>query len=69
MLGPGWKSTTHILQARDLLRTRGAMAKFEEFLRPSGAGSTDTLAGRMSLDAYDRGIISASEGDVAPAGA
>ena len=69
MLGPGWKSTTHILQARDLMRTRGAMAKFEEFLRPGGAGSTDTLAGRMSLDAYDRGIISASEGDVAPAGA
>ncbi len=68
MLGPGWKSTTHILQARDLMRTRGAMAKFEEFLRPGGAGSTDTLAGRMSLDAYDRGIISASEGDVAPAG-
>ena len=68
MLGPGWKSTTHILQARDLMRTRGAMAKFEEFLRPSGAGSTDTLAGRMSLDAYDRGIISASEGDIAPAG-
>ena len=48
MLGPGWKSTTHILQARDLMRTRGAMAKFEEFLRPTGAGSTDTLAGRMS---------------------
>ena len=68
MLGPGWKSTTHILQARDLMRTRGAMAKFEEFLRPTGAGSTDTLAGRMSLDAYDRGIISASEGDIAPAG-
>ena len=68
MLGPGWKSTTHILQARDLMRTRGAMAKFEEFLRPTGAGSTDTLAGRMSLDAYDRGIISASEGDMASAG-
>ena len=68
MLGPGWKSTTHILQARDLMRTRSAMAKFEEFLRPTGAGSTDTLAGRMSLDAYDRGIISASEGDIAPAG-
>ena len=69
MLGPGWKSTTHVLQARDLMRTRGAMAKFEEFLRPGGAGSTDTLAGRMSLDAYDRGIISPSEGDIAPAGA
>lgn len=68
MLGPGWESTTHVLQARDLMRTRGAMNKFEEFLRPGGPGSSDTLAGRMSLDAYDRGIISASEGDVAPAG-
>ena len=68
MLGPGWESTTHVLQARDLMRTRGAMAKFETFLRPGGSGSSDTLAGRMSLDAYDRGIISASEGDVAPAG-
>ncbi len=68
MLGPGWESTTHVLQARDLMRTRGAMAKFEEFLRPGGSGSSDTLAGRLSLDAYDRGIISASEGDVAPAG-
>lgn len=69
MLGPGWESTTHVLQARDLMRTRGAMTKFEEFLRPGGSGSSDTLAGRMSLDAYDRGIITASEGDVAPAGA
>ena len=69
MLGPGWESTTHVLQARDLMRTRGAMTKFEEFLRPGGSGSSDTLAGRMGLDAYDRGIITASEGDVAPAGA
>tara|TARA_B100001113_G_scaffold230112_1_gene188925 strand:- start:1081 stop:2217 length:1137 start_codon:yes stop_codon:yes gene_type:complete len=67
ILGPGWKSTTHILQARDLVRQRGAMAAFEEFLRPSGA-EKDTLAGRTSLDAFDRGIsISDSEG-VAPAG-
>ena len=67
ILGPGWKSTTHILQARDLVRQRGAMATFEEFLRPSGA-EKDTLAGRTSLDAFDRGIsISDSEG-VAPAG-
>jgi DNA polymerase III delta prime subunit len=29
MLGPGWRATTHVLQARDLVRTRGAMAKFE----------------------------------------
>lgn len=67
ILGPGWKSTTHILQARDLVRQRGAMATFEEFLRPSGA-EKDTLAGRTSLDAFDRGIsISDSEGG-APAG-
>ena len=69
MLGPGWQATTHVLQARDLARTRGAMAKFEGFLRPGGSGSADTLAGRMSLDAYDRGIIRAAEGDLAPAGA
>ena len=46
ILGPGWKSTTHILQARDLVRQRGAMATFEEFLRPSGS-EKDTLAGRV----------------------
>ena len=50
ILGPGWKSTTHILQARDLVRQRGAMATFEEFLRPSGS-EKDTLAGMTSLDA------------------
>ena len=55
ILGPGWKSTTHILQARDLVRQRGAMATFEEFLRPSGS-EKDTLAGRTSLDAFDRGL-------------
>jgi DNA polymerase III delta prime subunit len=68
MLGPGWQATTHILQARDLVRQSGAMSKFEEFLRPGGAGSADTLAGRLSLDAYDRRIITAAEGDIAPAG-
>ncbi len=68
MLGPGWKSTTHVLQARDLVRTRGAMAKFEDFLRPGGTGSSDTLAGRLSLDAYDRNIVAAEPGDIAPAG-
>jgi len=51
VLGPGWRSTTHVLQVRDLVRQRGAMAQFENFLRPGGAGSTDTLAGRLSLDA------------------
>ncbi len=68
VLGPGWKSTTHILQARDLVRQRGAMAQFEAFLRPGGSGSTDTLAGRLSLDAFDRGIVTGLADDVAPAG-
>ena len=67
ILGPGWKSTTHILQCRDLLRQKGAMAKFEEFLRPGG-NSSDTLAGMLSLDSFDRGIITMQEGDIPPAG-
>jgi len=68
MLGPGWRSTTHILQCRDLARTSGAMAKFENFLRPGGLDSSDTLAGRMSLDAFDRNITSSDSSDIAPAG-
>ena len=68
MLGPSWESTTHILQCRDLARTSGAMAKFENFLRPGGTESSDTLAGRMSLDAFDRGIIQAKKSDIPPAG-
>ena len=68
MLGPGWRSTTHILQARDLAKSRGAMGKFEEFLRPGGSNSSDTLAGRLSLDAFDRGIYSSNPSDVAPIG-
>ena len=67
ILGPGWRSTTHILQARDLVRKRGAMATFEEFLRPSGS-EKDTLAGRPSLDAFDRGISNSHSEEVAPAG-
>ena len=53
VLGPGWKSTCHILQARDLSRQAGAMKKFEDFLRPSGKKSADTLASLTSLDAFD----------------
>ena len=53
MLGPSWESTTHVLQARDLAKTAGAMKKFEEFLRPEGTSSSDTLAGRSSLDSFD----------------
>ena len=68
MLGPGWTSTTHILQCRDLAKSSGAMAKFENFLRPGGTDSSDTLAGRMSLDAFDRVIMQTKESDTPPAG-
>ena len=57
VLGPGWQSTTHTLNARDLSRTSGAMRKFEEFLRPQGSDSKDTLVGRTSLDAFDSSMI------------
>ena len=67
LLGPGWKSTTHILQARDLVRQRGAMSSVEEFLRPS-VSEKDTLAGRTSLDAFDRGISLYPDENIAPAG-
>ena len=68
ILGPSWKSTTHILQARDLAKTAGAMKKFEEFLRPEGTTSGDTLAGRSSLDSFDVNLTKATEGDAPPAG-
>lgn len=68
VLGPSWRATTHVLQARDLAKTAGAMAKFEEFLRPEGAGSADTLAGRTSLDAFDHNISAAAEHSPPPAG-
>ncbi|MDP6889205.1 MAG: AAA family ATPase [Candidatus Thalassarchaeaceae archaeon] len=67
VLGPGWKSTCHVLQARDLSRQAGAMKKFEEFLRPGGATSSDTLASRTSLDAFDRNMWSGEVGE-APCG-
>jgi len=68
VLGAGWQSTTHVLQARDLAKTAGAMAKFEDFLRPAGVGSKDTLASRTSLEAFDRSMFPATESDIAPAG-
>ena len=68
VLGSGWRSTTHVLQCRDLVRQRGAMKTFEDFLRPGGTGSRDTLAGRLSLDAFDRGMSTGSPDDIAPAG-
>jgi len=68
ILGPSWKSTTHILQARDLAKSAGAMKKFEEFLRPQGTNSGDTLAGRSSLDSFDVNLTTAIAGDTPPAG-
>ncbi len=68
ILGPGWKSTTHVLQAKDLKGTAGAMANFEDFLRPGGNNSSDTLAGRSSLDAFDSSMITASVNDPPPSG-
>tara|TARA_B100001989_G_scaffold251661_1_gene231396 strand:+ start:969 stop:2105 length:1137 start_codon:yes stop_codon:yes gene_type:complete len=68
MLGPSWKSTSHVLQARDLAKTSGAMAKFEDFLRPGGSSSGDTLAGRSSLDSFDAKIVQPKKGDEPPAG-
>ena len=68
ILGPSWHSTTHVLQARDLAKTAGAMKKFEDFLRPEGTSSKDTLAGRSSLDSFDANLTQASEGDTPPAG-
>ena len=67
VLGPGWKSTSHILLARDLSRQAGAMKTFEEFLRPAGLDSSDTLASRTSLDAFDRNMWTGDVGE-APCG-
>jgi len=68
VLGPSWESTTHVIQARDLARSAGAMGKFEDFLRPEGRNSADTLASRTSLDSFWSGLTSISESDPPPAG-
>ena len=39
VLGPGWEATHHVLQARDLAGSSGAMGKFEDFLK----GATSNL--------------------------
>ena len=67
ILGPSWKSTTHVLQARDLAKSAGAMKKFE-FFAPRGTSSSDTLAGRSSLDSFDANLTQAAVGDAPPAG-
>ena len=68
VLGPSYNSTTHVLNAKDLSRTSGAMGKFESFLRPEGTTSKDTLAGRTSLDAYDSGLVKIDNDRGPPAG-
>lgn len=68
VLGPAHKSTTHVLNAKDLARTSGAMAKFENFLRPEGSNSNDTLAGRTSLDAYASSLTNIKGDKGPPAG-
>jgi len=56
------------LQAKNLVRKSGAMQTFEDFLRPEGQASGDTLAGRASLDSFDANITVAKKDDIAPAG-
>ena len=68
VLGPAHGSTTHVLNAKDLARTSGAMAKFETFLRPEGSNSKDTLAVRTRLDAYDPALMKVKGDNGPPAG-
>ena len=65
ILGPSWKATTHILQARDLARSAGAMKTFEDFLRPEGTNSKNTLTKKSSLNSFDSNItITTKNNDV-----
>lgn len=68
VLGAGWKNTTHILQAKDLKKSAGAMKTFENFIRPGGGGKGGTLAGTSSLDAFDRNLSTNIESGPPPAG-
>jgi len=68
VLGPSWELSTHVFHARDVLKTAGAMKAFEKFLRPTGNDSQDTLAGRMTLTAFDSSMWEVKEGDLPPAG-
>ena len=67
VLGPGWKATHHVLQARDIAGSSGAMGKFEDFLK-GGSESSSALANRTSLDAFDRTLWSPTSTDPPPAG-
>ena len=66
LLGPGWQSTTHILNAKDLSRMPGAMKLFEEFIRPSG--SSNTLAGLTSLDIFTDSLAEVPDDPGPPSG-
>ena len=65
VLGPSWKGTTHIHQARDNARGK-ATATFTEFLQPQNEGG-QSLAGKMSLSAFDRNFLT-TQGPPPPAG-
>ena len=66
LLGPGWQSTTHILNAKDLSRMAGAMKIFEEFIRPSGSGNS--LAGLTSLDIFSDSLVEVPNDSGPPGG-
>ena len=66
VLGPSWDGTTHVYQARDRAKGR-ATAAFTDFLQPRGAHGGVSLAGKMSLSAFDREFLS-SGGPPPPAG-
>ena len=66
LLGPGWQSTTHILNAKDLSRQAGAMKIFEEFIRPSGSG--ENLAGLTSLDIFTDSLAEVPNDSGPPSG-
>ena len=67
VLGPGWKATHHVLQARDLSGSQNAMKRFEEFLK-SGSADGGSLASSSSLDAFDRSLWATDDDDPPPSG-
>ena len=67
VLGPGWKATHHVLQARDLSGSKNAMKRFEEFLQ-NGSSGKGSLASSSSLDAFDRSLWATDDTDPPPSG-
>jgi len=68
VLGPAWDLSTHVFHAKDILKTSGAMKSFENFLRPSGKNSQNTLAGTTTLTTFDSAMWEVKEGDLPPGG-